>query len=105
MPSDASAAVEAVYRSDWGRIVATLIRLVRDFDVAEEAAQEAFAAAVDQWRGSRLPQVPRARVIHTAPPKGHDRLPPPARGAGELGAPTPAGAEPTTVPQVEPPGQ
>src|SRR5437667_6079048 len=50
MPRDASAAVEAVYRSDWGRIVATLIRLVRDFDVAEEAAQEAFAAAVGQWR-------------------------------------------------------
>jgi RNA polymerase sigma-70 factor, ECF subfamily len=47
---DVNAAVDAVDRSDWGRIVATLIRLVRDFDVAEEAAQEAFAAAVDQWR-------------------------------------------------------
>ena len=46
---DANAAVDAVYRSDWGRIVATLIRLVGDFDLAEESAQEAFAAAVDQW--------------------------------------------------------
>ena len=46
---DANAAIDAVYRSDWGRIIATLIRLLGDFDVAEEAAQEAFAAAVDQW--------------------------------------------------------
>ena len=50
MHSPANAAVDAVYRSDWGRIVATLIRNFGDFDVAEEAAQEAFAAAVDQWR-------------------------------------------------------
>jgi RNA polymerase sigma-70 factor (ECF subfamily) len=40
--------LEAVYRSDWGRIIATLIRLFGDFDLAEEAAQEAFAAALDQ---------------------------------------------------------
>src|SRR5437867_11427867 len=66
MRPDANAAVDAVYRSDWGRIVATLIRLVRDFDVAEEAAQEAFAAAVDQWRGSGSPGVPRARSTPTA---------------------------------------
>jgi RNA polymerase sigma-70 factor (ECF subfamily) len=39
-----------VYHSDWGRIVATLIRFFGDFDIAEEAAQDAFAAAVDQWR-------------------------------------------------------
>ena len=49
MPGNAAAAVEELYRSDWGRIVATLIGLVGDFDLAEEAAQEAFAAAVDQW--------------------------------------------------------
>src|SRR5947208_9115226 len=69
MPPDANAAVDAVYRSDWGRIVATLIRLVRDFDVAEEAAQEAFTAAVDQWRASGLPAIPRAWVIQPARPK------------------------------------
>jgi predicted RNA polymerase sigma factor len=40
---------QAVYNSDWGRIVATLIRSFGDFDLAEEAAQEAFAAAVDQF--------------------------------------------------------
>src|SRR2546428_8269638 len=67
MRPDANAAVDAVYRSDWGRIVATLIRLVRDFDVAEEAAQEAFAAAVDQWRGSPPPQFPPPPVSPTGP--------------------------------------
>src|SRR2546426_1338099 len=77
MPPDASAAVEAVYRSDWGRIVATLIRLVRDFDVAEEAAQEAFAAAVGQWRASRGSAVPPAPSIHTARPQALARPPRP----------------------------
>ena len=43
MAGNAQATIDAVYRSDWGRIVATLIRLVRDFDVAEDAAQDAFA--------------------------------------------------------------
>jgi RNA polymerase sigma-70 factor (ECF subfamily) len=71
---DADAAVDAVYRSDWGRIVATLIRLVRDFDLAEEAAQEAFAAAVDQWRTSGVPEAPRAWIIQTARHKAIDRI-------------------------------
>src|SRR5947199_10490839 len=74
MHPDANAAVDAVYRSDWGRIVATLIRLVRDFDVAEEATQEAFAAAVGQWRASGVPGFPAARVIQAARPKAIDRL-------------------------------
>src|SRR2546422_7125704 len=74
MPPDANVAVDAVYRSDWGRIVATLIRLVRDFDLAEEAAQEAFAAAVNQWRASGVPEFPRAWIIQTARHKAIDRL-------------------------------
>jgi RNA polymerase sigma-70 factor, ECF subfamily len=67
-------AVEAVYRSDWGRIVATLIGLVGDFDLAEEAAQEAFTAAVDQWRVSGIPEFPRAWIIQTARHKAIDRI-------------------------------
>src|SRR5204862_2909601 len=74
MPVDANAAVDAVYRSDWGRIVATLIRSVGDFDVAEEAAQEAFAAAVDQWRAKGIPDSPAAWIIQTARHKAIDRL-------------------------------
>src|SRR3989442_10944480 len=76
MPPDASAAVEAVYRSDWGRIVATLIRLVRDFDVAEEAAQEAFLAAVGQWGGLWGPPVPPPRFLPTGPPQAPHPHPP-----------------------------
>jgi RNA polymerase sigma-70 factor (ECF subfamily) len=67
-------AVESVYRSDWGRIVATLIRLFGDFELAEEAAQEAFAVAVDQWRESGVPEFPRAWIIQTARHKAIDRI-------------------------------
>jgi RNA polymerase sigma-70 factor (ECF subfamily) len=74
MPTEATSAVEAVYRSDWGRIVATLIGLVGDFDLAEESAQEAFAAAVDQWRTSGVPEFPRAWIIQTARHKAIDRM-------------------------------
>jgi len=81
---DANAAVETVYRSDWGRIVATLIRFVGDFDLAEEAAQEAFAAAVDQWRASGVPAVPRAWLIQTARHKAIDRIRRRARFAEKL---------------------
>src|SRR5690348_15608639 len=73
-PMDAYAAVDAVYRSDWGRIVATLIRLIGDFDLAEEAAQEAFAVAVDKWRDSGVPQFPRAWIIEAARHKAIDRI-------------------------------
>ena len=74
MFSSASATVDAVYRADWGRIVATLIRSFGDFDVAEEAAQEAFAAAVDQWRAQGIPDSPAAWIIQTARHKAIDRL-------------------------------
>src|ERR1700730_4908481 len=71
---NATAAVETVYRSDWGRIVATLIGLVGDFDLAEECAQEAFTAAVDQWPASGIPEFPRAWIIQTAKHKAIDRI-------------------------------
>jgi len=74
MLSSATAAVDAVYRGDWGRIVATLIRSFGDFDLAEEAAQEAFAAAVDQWRAKGIPDSPAAWIIQTARHKAIDRL-------------------------------
>ena len=74
MPQDVTSALDAVYRSDWGRIVATLIRLFGDFDAAEEAAQEAFAAAVDQWPASGVPEFPRAWIIQTARHKAIDRM-------------------------------
>ena len=103
MPPDANAAVDAVYRSDWGRIVATLIRLVRDFDVAEEAAQEAFTAAVDQWRVSGVPEIPRAWIIQTARHKAIDRIRRRTRFAEKLDAYTAAGASLTVeAPEFDP---
>ena len=74
MSADPTAAVEAVYRSDWGRIVATLISLIGDFELAEEAAQEAFTAAVTQWREQGVPEFPRAWIIQTARHKAIDRI-------------------------------
>lgn len=74
MSVDPTAAVEAVYRSDWGRIVATLISLIGDFELAEEAAQEAFTAAVTQWREDGIPEFPRAWIIQTARHKAIDRI-------------------------------
>jgi RNA polymerase sigma-70 factor, ECF subfamily len=84
MPVDVTTAVEAVYRSDWGRIVATLISLVGDFELAEESAQEAFAAAVDQWPMSGVPEYPRAWIIQTARHKAIDRIRHKARTAEKL---------------------
>ncbi len=74
MAGDAALAVEELYRSDWGRIIATLIGLVGDFDLAEEVAQEAFASAVDQWQVSGVPEYPRAWIIQTARHKAIDRI-------------------------------
>ena len=71
---NANAVIDAVYRSDWGRIVATLIHHFNDFDVAEEAAQEAFAAAVNQWRDEGVPESPVAWIIQTARHKAIDRI-------------------------------
>jgi RNA polymerase sigma-70 factor (ECF subfamily) len=99
---DASAAVEAVYRSDWGRIVASLIRVVRDFDVAEEAAQEAFTAAVDQWPVSGVPEVPRAWLIQTARHKAIDRIRRQARFAEKLDVYAAAGTSLVEAPAFDP---
>jgi RNA polymerase sigma-70 factor (ECF subfamily) len=71
---DANVAIDQLYQSHWGRIVATLIRLYGDFELAEEVAQEAFAAAVDQWRTEGIPENPRAWIIQAARHKAVDRI-------------------------------
>ena len=73
MAPDTAALVEGVYRSDWGRVVATLIKQTGDFELAEECAQEAFAAAMQEWR-SGVPDVPVAWIIRTARNKAIDRI-------------------------------
>jgi RNA polymerase sigma-70 factor (ECF subfamily) len=74
MLSNVHSTVDAVYRSDWGRIVASLIRTFGDFDVAEEAAQEAFALAVKDWPSIGVPNSPAAWIIQTARHKAIDRI-------------------------------
>ncbi len=66
--------VEAVYRADSRRVLATLIRLLGDFDLAEEALHEAFAAAVEQWPRDGTPANPRAWLVSTGRFKAIDSL-------------------------------
>jgi RNA polymerase sigma-70 factor, ECF subfamily len=64
VPEELSRIIEAIYRSESGRILATLVRLLGDLDVAEEAMHEAFAAALDTW--THVPDKPRPWLISTA---------------------------------------
>src|SRR5437868_2433787 len=66
--------VDSVYRSDSRRILATLIRVLGDFEVAEEAMHDAFAAAVEQWPSEGVPANPRAWLVSTARFKAIDRI-------------------------------
>ena len=63
-----------LHRREYGRILASLIRVVKDFDLAEDALQEAFAAALAQWPAQGLPQNPVAWLITTARHKAIDQL-------------------------------
>src|SRR5512135_2234543 len=64
--------VDAVYRSESRRILATLIRLLGDFDLAEDALHEAFRAALEQWPKDGVPANPRAWLVSTGRFKGID---------------------------------
>jgi RNA polymerase sigma-70 factor (ECF subfamily) len=78
---DVATRIGAIYREESGRILATLIRVIGDFDLAEDAVQEAFAAALAQWPAEGVPDVPRAWIIRAARNKAVDRL----RRKGRLG--------------------
>ncbi len=66
--------IERVYRAESGRILATLIRLLGSFDLAEELMQEAFTTALEQWPKQGIPDNPRAWLVSTAYHKGIDML-------------------------------
>src|SRR2546427_1188466 len=66
--------IDALYRRESGAIRATLMRRLGDFDLAEEALQEAFAAAVQQWPSDGRPEEPVAWLVQTAKHKAIDRL-------------------------------
>src|SRR4029077_19943023 len=58
----------------WGRVLAALVGFLRDFDLAEEAAQEAFAVAAERWPGEGMPANPGAWLITTARNRAIDRI-------------------------------
>jgi RNA polymerase sigma-70 factor (ECF subfamily) len=74
MPGADAAAVERAYREGAGRAVATLVRLLGDIDLAEEAVQEAFAVAAERWPATGVPPNPGGWIITTAKNKALDRL-------------------------------
>ena len=73
-PESPRAAAERIFREESGRIVATLIRVFGDFDLAEEAMQDAFAVALERWPADGVPANPGAWITTTARRKAVDRL-------------------------------
>ena len=66
--------IEQVFRDEAGRALATLIRLVGDFDLAEDALQDAFAVALERWAAGAVPDNPRAWLVNVAKHKAIDRI-------------------------------
>src|SRR5258708_10361504 len=66
--------VDTIYRSESGRILATLIRLLGDFDLAEDALHDAFAAALERWLKDGVPANPRAWLVSTGRFKAIDAI-------------------------------
>ena len=66
--------IDKIFRDEAGRALATLIRLVGDFDLAEDALQDAFAVAVERWAACGLPDNPRAWLVNVARNKAIDRV-------------------------------
>jgi RNA polymerase sigma-70 factor (ECF subfamily) len=77
-------AVAAAFREEWGQVVATLIRVTGDWDLAEECAQDAFAQALDRWRRDGVPRRPGAWLTTTAHNRALDVLRRRAVGAQKL---------------------
>jgi len=74
LADDASARLDAIYRSDSRQVFATLIRLLGDFDLAEEALHDAFKAALEQWPSDGVPANPRAWLVSTGRFKAIDAI-------------------------------
>ncbi|HTD83070.1 MAG TPA: sigma-70 family RNA polymerase sigma factor, partial [Gemmatimonadaceae bacterium] len=73
-PEQLSKTIETLYRSESGRVLATLVRLLGDLDLAEEAMHEAFAAALESWAQTGIPEKPRPWLISTARFKAIDGI-------------------------------
>src|SRR6516164_7087970 len=73
-PEQLSRTIETLYRSESGRVLATLVRLLGDLDLAEESMHEAFAAALESWPRTGIPDKPRPWLISTARFKAIDGI-------------------------------
>ncbi|MEU7860520.1 sigma factor [Nonomuraea sp. NPDC049141] len=87
MTDRVAAAVATAFREEWGQVVATLIRMTGDWDLAEECAQDAFAAALERWPRDGVPRRPGAWRLasHTGGPDA--RREPAGAGPGAAGVP------------------
>ena len=74
MPGVSVAEIERVFRAEYGRAVAVLVRVFGDIDIAEEAVQDAFTAAAERWPSAGLPPSPAGWIITTARNRAIDRL-------------------------------
>ena len=84
MTADVQAQVDAAFREEWGRVVATLIRVTGDWDLAEECAQDAFAMALQRWPADGVPRRPGAWLTTAARNRAIDVLRRRTVGAAKL---------------------
>ena len=92
MTPDVEAAVAVAFREQWGRVVASVIRVTGDWDLAEESAQDAFALSLDRWRRDGIPRNPGAWLTTVARNRAVDRIRRASTGTAkmqEAGVPTP----------------
>jgi RNA polymerase sigma-70 factor (ECF subfamily) len=81
---EVEAAVAAAFKAEWGQVVATLIRVTGDWDLAEDSAADAFATALDRWKRDGIPRNPGAWLTTTARNRATDKIRHEAKGAEKL---------------------
>jgi RNA polymerase sigma-70 factor (ECF subfamily) len=99
--AEVKAAVDAAFREEWGRVVATLIRVTGDWDLAEECAQDAFATALQRWPRDGIPGRPGAWLTTAARNRAIDVLRRRAVGAAKLREVAALSVEPEPSPALE----
>src|SRR5215831_18914135 len=101
MTADVKAAVDAAFREEWGRVVATLIRVTGDWDLAEECAQDAFAMALQRWPADGVPRRPGAWLTTAARNRAIDVLRRRTVGAAKLREVAALSVEPSPAYQTD----
>jgi RNA polymerase sigma-70 factor (ECF subfamily) len=101
MTTDVKAAVDAAFREEWGRVVATLIRVTGDWDLAEECAQDAFAMALQRWPRDGIPGRPGAWLTTAARNRAIDVLRRRTVGAAKLREVAALSVEPEPSPAAQ----